>query len=152
MWRLKAWRKGQIQCVSGVAALLLLSNCAPLGPEEVLGANFDAPSVDLARQPFFPSAAMASGVQGYVLMLCNTTAQRRLENCEVLFESRAGWGFGAAALELSSEMVIREEPSSISGQVLQPAFFCLDEVFCQRARAEVERFSRERVRRSPSTP
>lgn len=152
MRRLKAWKNAQLHRVPGVAALLLLSSCAPVGPEEVLGTNFGAPSIDLARQPFFPSAAMASGVQGYVLMLCNTTSQRRLENCEVLFENQAGWGFGAAALGLSSEMVIREEPSPISGQVLQPTFFCLDEAFCQRARAEVERFSQERARRSLATP
>lgn len=48
----------------------------------------------------WPTAALARGVSGKVMLLCRTNIRGGLENCKVESETPEGYGFGAAALLL----------------------------------------------------
>jgi len=58
------------------------------------------PSAALA---FYPAAAKAAGVEGEAKLRCERDEHVALRNCQLLSESPAGQGFGAAALALAAQ-------------------------------------------------
>lgn len=59
------------------------------------------PSSDVLS--YYPPAALAAGVGGHVWLNCTRTTQYQPKDCQVLEESPAGQGFGAAALKMAGE-------------------------------------------------
>ncbi len=55
----------------------------------------------------YPREAMQRGLSGSATISCIVTAQGGLRNCEVASEKPAGAGFGAAALALSPQFLLR---------------------------------------------
>src|SRR4051812_25787350 len=75
------------------------------------GAATQKPSVitqpDWLRRPtgeemasYYPKIPLAVALEGAAILSCSVSAQGRLEDCTVPYESPAGAGFGAAALRL----------------------------------------------------
>ena len=52
---------------------------------------------------FYPSAARAAGISGWVSLSCGRSERGALTNCTVASEAPAGQGFGAAALALAAQ-------------------------------------------------
>jgi TonB family protein len=65
---------------------------------------------------FYPAAARPRHVPGEALVRCTIGYNGVLMGCRVLGETPAGYGFGAAALQLASRM--RLNPITASGQSL----------------------------------
>jgi hypothetical protein len=53
-----------------------------------------------------------------------------LSGCEVAFENRPGWGFGAAALRMMEDIKVRE-PIPVGGKVMQIVGFCNSDAGCR---------------------
>jgi protein TonB len=70
---------------------------------------------DLSR--YYPEAAQRRGMGGRVKMSCTVAIGGTLEDCEVLSEYPAGFGFGAAAIALSRQF--RMQPMIRGGQPVE---------------------------------
>lgn len=70
------------------------------------------PSAEEVKEAFPPLAQML-GIPGSALLSCSITAKGRTRSCEVINESPAGLGFGAAALAMSSTFEV--SPLTVSG-------------------------------------
>ena len=64
-------------------------------------------------QKVYPDRATRLGVGGEARMHCKVSVLGLLENCEIVSESPADFGFGAAALKLAPYFVIR--PRTVDG-------------------------------------
>jgi len=66
-------------------------------------------------------------VAGSVRLLCQVTADGRLENCTVLSETPAGYGLGQAALATSSKFRMRQQFSdgrpTVGAKIVIPVTF-----------------------------
>ncbi len=67
----------------------------------------------------YPSRAERLGIGGEAVLSCTVTAQGKLNGCQVLSETPAGEGFGAAALKLSA--YFKMTPRTVDGQVVDGA-------------------------------
>lgn len=56
---------------------------------------------DAAVMAYYPAKARAAGIEGKAVLKCGLSDRARLENCSILAEQPASYGFGAAALALS---------------------------------------------------
>lgn len=77
-------------------------------------------------RPYHPKAALAKGLSGRATLICRVRRTKRAEGCEVLSESPAGEGFGAAALAM--ERLYRIEPRRVNGKIVDNwrAFFTVN--------------------------
>ena len=68
-----------------------------------------------AQQPalVYPSAALDAGIEGAVVVGCRVRRDGRFEDCEVVSETPAGFGFAAAAVEASK--TARVHPRTVDG-------------------------------------
>lgn len=80
---------------------------ALIGPAQAQETDPDQPIVEWVRTPTgrqfareYPSEAMSRGLSGFSLQCCNVRENGRLD-CESVFETPAGMGFGAAAQSIS---------------------------------------------------
>lgn len=139
---------------AGLALALGVAGCASgeMLPEEIRGSNWAGAQVTPPGQELYPPAAQAQGVPGVVLMQCVMAADGRLADCEVIFENRPGWGFGAAGLRVAEGIRIPVGSIPVGATVLQPAGFCNDERGCRESRAELAAFRAEFARRSLRQP
>jgi TonB family protein len=62
----------------------------------------------------YPAIARALGLGGHATLHCAVAADGSLENCEVSSEAPKGMGFGAAAIEMSTDFLMR--PQTIDGR------------------------------------
>ncbi len=65
-------------------------------------------------QPYFPAAAQRAHLSGRAKLQCVVSAQGVLENCRVLAEAPAGYGFGKTALTMAAQFRMR--PKTRDGQ------------------------------------
>jgi TonB family protein len=72
------------------------------------------PTVDDMKR-FFPEEAIDKSVSGNTTVACTVMATGRLEACEVVRESPAGMGFGAAAIRMA-ESAFRMKPQTVDGK------------------------------------
>ncbi len=56
---------------------------------------------DAAVMAYYPAKARAAGIEGKAVLKCGLSDRARLENCSLMSEQPASYGFGAAALALS---------------------------------------------------
>lgn len=77
-------------------------------------------------RPYHPKAVLAKGLSGRTTLVCRVRRNKRAEGCEVLSESPAGEGFGAAALAM--ERLYRIEPRRVNGKIIDNwrAFFTVN--------------------------
>lgn len=61
----------------------------------------------------FPAEAFKRGIDGKAVISCNITTQGALNGCTVVSESPAGKGFGAAAIALTPQFMMR--PATLNG-------------------------------------
>lgn len=111
-----------------MAALALLASAA--GPRHARAQ--DAPA-DWLKQPsrqdmmsVWPRSAFETGNGGKALLGCTVTAQGALRDCRVLTETPPGAGFGAAALTLSAQFVMKPATRGgkpVDAQVKVPIVF-----------------------------
>jgi TonB family protein len=62
----------------------------------------------------YPTAAAAAGVAGEVQLRCTATVAGSLDGCQVVHETPSAYGFGAAALSLTSQMQLK--PTDAAGE------------------------------------
>jgi protein TonB len=53
---------------------------------------------------YYPQAAMSAAKNGQATVLCEVNDERRLRNCDVVSEAPADYGFGQAAVRLSTDV------------------------------------------------
>jgi len=58
-------------------------------------------------QAAYPARALADGVDGAAVLDCLVTAKGALDDCRLYGEEPTGYGFGAAALDLAGDFVLR---------------------------------------------
>lgn len=98
-------------------ALVFVALAAPAAAQSVQPVPWAAeqPTARDFRETY-PAAALADGVEGSVLLQCLITEQYKLE-CTVRSEDPPGYGFGAAALQLSRLYVASpEDPRIVIGR------------------------------------
>lgn len=112
-----------------LAAALALAGCAEAilqpPPMETLTPAQRASLIN------YPPEAKANGVPGLVLLGCEISPARRLKDCEVVYESLPGWGFGVAALR-TADSVIPDRAIPVGARVNQSIIFCNTEGGCYR--------------------
>jgi TonB family protein len=90
-----------------------LALAAPVEPTPTPGVidyrpmSRSAKGIDISR--FYPDRAQRMSVSGRVQLSCQRIRAEKLEDCVVLSESPADYGFGAAALKMSAVMAYRAE-------------------------------------------
>ena len=63
----------------------------------------------------YPVRAADQGIDGSVLLQCKVAVTGRLEDCEILSESPADFGFGAAAVAVAQNK-FRMTPKTVDGK------------------------------------
>jgi len=91
-----------------------LDYAPPPGPVEITAPHWLQRPRDLSR--YYPSRALARGVEGEVLLDCRVSTGGALD-CSIIAESPQGWGFGAAALRISRDH--RMAPATSAGAVVE---------------------------------
>jgi TonB family protein len=81
------------------------------------------------------SPGAAHGGAAHVVIRCVVTSRGLVDKCELLSESPAGQGFGAAAIRLSREIKLR--PVTTAGQTVRGAQITIPITFTRPKRAEV---------------
>jgi len=92
-----------------------VEQAAPATPAPVVTApdwRIKPTAEDLAR--VFPLRAQRTGVEGFGTFQCSVLASGYLNNCSVIAEGPAGYGFGDAALKLAP--LFRMRPLTIDGK------------------------------------
>lgn len=106
-----------------IAALIviLLQAAAPQDAEPAMPAAREITDPDWRRVEnpgnplrFYPKQAQDLSVEGAATISCVVDADGRLQDCKVLDETPAGYGFGDAALRM--KVLFRMKPLSRSGQ------------------------------------
>ncbi|MGA0603009.1 energy transducer TonB [Caulobacter sp. KR2-114] len=83
-----------------------------IGAAAVLAATVcDAQSVDIMR--YYPERAQRLGVEGKAVISCTVNAEGRLADCAVVSEDPPGFGFGDAAVKMSS--IFKMRPKAQNG-------------------------------------
>ena len=59
---------------------------------------------DFDWKAYYPQAAMTAAKDGEATVLCEVNADHRLGNCDVISEAPADYGFGQAAVRLSTDV------------------------------------------------
>jgi len=72
----------------------------------------EIPSGDMMAE-FYPPLAQALELEGYAVMRCKVNAKGGLQDCDILYESPPGFGFGKAELELAN--AFRMKPKTLDG-------------------------------------
>ena len=75
-----------------------------------------------------PPVASAVSQEGWVILSCAMTEDRRIEDCDVVQEYPKNWGYGEAALRLREGIVIAENEAAAipDGERLRlPVLFCI---------------------------
>ena len=115
-------------------AALVVAGCAS-EPERILGDNWAGLRETPSGQEFTPEQANLRGIAGWAVIRCTARADMGAENCFILVETPAGWGFGAAALR-TVQLMKAKDASSFPGQHVpipgEP--FNLPVVFCPPAK------------------
>ena len=65
----------------------------------------------------YPKAALAESVEGEVVLRCAITPKGRAEACAVVSETPTGYGFGAAAIEMSKRFEF--QPGTVNGAAVR---------------------------------
>jgi TonB family protein len=76
----------------------------------------------------YPSKAFANGLAGQATLVCQVDASGSLKDCFVIDESPAGYGFGDAALKLSSKFRLKppfRNGVPVGGRMTIPIRFAL---------------------------
>jgi protein TonB len=73
----------------------LAAGAAVLAGQTPASAQMDSSMLDR----FYPPAARAAGVSGYVVLDCVVKQDQKLGDCQVIEESPTGYGFGEASLK-----------------------------------------------------
>jgi hypothetical protein len=132
---------------------LLLGGCVP---EHVMGENWAGPSSSPGDREFTSRAAVEDHVEGHAVIACRQLAEGRISGCRLTYEAPLGYGFGAAALRMSEEMVIRSHAVPIGEQTVVPVNFCpkADMPACQHWKPVVETDAegRQRLAMPPAIP
>lgn len=79
---------------------------------------------------YYPGEARRRHVAGRVLLHCAVGLDGRMSGCSPISETPPGWGFGAAAKELSGELVMwprTVDGKPVPGEVRIPINFTLDD-------------------------
>ena len=76
---------------------------------------------------YYPELAMEDGLSGKVVLNCGVTASGGVANCQVLSETPAGHGFGAAALKLAG--FFKLSPRTENGKTIDGALVRIPLVF-----------------------
>ncbi|MDE2355456.1 MAG: TonB family protein [Alphaproteobacteria bacterium] len=84
-------------------------------PDPGLPRWVERPSGDDVVQ-VYPEAAIRAGVSGRVVMKCAVDQTGALRDCAIVSESPAGYGFGAAALELAQKFAMTPMPDAGPGR------------------------------------
>ena len=114
---------------------IILAVAVAAGPQNSVPLVLDrsvAPPVDRSATPpidsqaamdamprYYPVAAQRALVRGTATVNCLATADRKITDCNIASEAPGGWGFGAAALELSALMKVK--PTAPLGPIAQGA-------------------------------
>jgi protein TonB len=75
--------------------IALAAGAAAVAAQSPASANISASQLDR----FYPPAARAAGVSGYVVLECYVNQDESLGGCQVVEESPGGYGFGEASLK-----------------------------------------------------
>jgi protein TonB len=59
---------------------------------------------DFDWKAYYPQAAMSAAKDGEATVLCEVNTDHRLGNCDVVSEAPANYGFGQAAVRLSTDV------------------------------------------------
>ena len=89
--------------VVGLAVWPLATAADPAASPPAPPATAAAPPPSSAALAYYPPAAKAAGVEGEAKLRCERDAHAALRNCQLVSETPAGQGFGAAALALAAQ-------------------------------------------------
>lgn len=70
-------------------------------------------------QAAYPVRALSDQVEGAALIDCTVGKTGKLSNCQVAAETPAGYGFGQAALDVSSDFTLK--PQTVDGEAVEGA-------------------------------
>ena len=125
----------------GIAAAMMAAGCEMLdedygyeygyeraGPDEIIAPDW-AERSPTAQQIYnaYPTEALSEGVTARVILLCTVTQTRAL-SCAVENEGVPGWGFGAAALNVSKLFLVKAGAIMPGDKVRVPIRFALADV------------------------
>lgn len=88
--------------VSPLAVAAAPSVAAPPTPPSPATAPASATAQPSAALAYYPAAARAAGLEGEAKLHCDRDARLGLRSCQLVSETPAGQGFGAAALALAA--------------------------------------------------
>ena len=133
----------QVRALAGLSTVLLLSGCVVI-PEQVHGDNWVGPVQSAKETPFYPAKALRLKKTGKVLLNCFMEPDGSLSDCRVRFEYPRGWGFGAAALKMSGDIIIPMSQAEAAhanvgedhDRVTIPVSFALNRRSCVQVREE----------------
>lgn len=78
---------------------------------------------DMAR--YYPDRATRMGVTGSAVISCEVTAQGTLENCAIVSETPAEYGFGDAAVRMMKLFKVEVSPQQVGARIYIPLSFTL---------------------------
>src|SRR5438045_8179721 len=89
-----------------LAALAALALASAASAQD-RAANWLKPPSQQDLMGVWPASALKNGQGGKAVIGCTVTVQGALRDCQVVSEKPAGQGFGAAALTLSSQLMMK---------------------------------------------
>lgn len=86
---------------------------AAFGVALIYRALVPAPLSERAAR-YYPKAAVARSLTGFVMLRCTVTPKYRVSDCRVMSETPAGVGFGASALKVAALLTLPEKDRATS--------------------------------------
>ena len=106
--------------------------------ESIVGPAWGGDRENEGSRMFYPAGALADDVSGVVVVQCEVGPASRLVNCEILYETPTGYGFGAAALAMQRQINVPAEVA-VGKKTVVTIPFCTDERSCAAAAADGQR-------------
>lgn len=134
-----------------VALVLGLGGCTTTAPNEYGGESIYGAGWAGRRdgpRDFYPAAAFSADQDGYAVVSCRIGEGRKLTDCVVVEEGPAGWGFGAAAVRMQTDVIVPGHAANDAPTVINIPF-CMAGMtdrcmtYVMAGRAAVDRFMAE---------